>query len=575
MWGPSRKGCVVQKPVDNLTLSAEDGEALIARVHLSNLPRADAEKVAWVIRMYFYVVCALQEAKLSAQRLRSLLCGKSPKPSPEEASAASPADGGGTSTAAALKADADGAVATAKQAPPGEPQPPEQAKLKGGHRPGTGRLEAAAYAGATRVECRHEELAVGQRCPVCGQGTLYPLPAGVEIRLDGNALLSAMHYALEKLRCSACGEIFTAGVPAGAGEEKYSAQARAVLAVSRYYLGIPGYRLQGYQAMLGVPVPDATQWDQIEAVGDCAYKVFEHMEREAAQGELIFHDDTAVRILALIKENSAILSAAQAQGFSTPKERTGMHTTALVVKVGEHTAILYYSSRRHAGENLQGLLDKREAGLAKPLAMSDALTSNAVADESRLIRCHCLAHGRRKFSDLEAVFPQECQVVLQVLSQVFDHDEQARKEQLSPQARLAYHQAQSQPLMEALQKWLDTQLDDHLVEPNSALGKALVYMQKHWETLTRFLSVPGAPLDNNLAERALKLFIRQRKNSLFYKSTHSAYIASVLTSLIATCIYAGGNAVEYLVALQEHRREVFADPAAWLPWAYGPSRASP
>lgn len=207
--------------------------------------------------------------------------------------------------------------------------------------------------------------------------------------------------------------------------------------------------------------------------------------------------------------------------------------------------------------------------------MSDALTSNAVADESRLIRCHCLAHGRRKFSDLEDVFPQECQVVLQVLSQVFDHDEQARKEQLSPQARLVYHQAQSQPLMEALKQWLDTQLNDHLVEPNSALGKALGYMQKHWETLTRFLSVPGAPLDNNLAERALKLFIRQRKNSLFYKSTHSAYIASVLTSLIATCLYAGVNAVEYLVALQEHRREVFADPAAWLPWAYANSRASP
>jgi len=54
------------------------------------------------------------------------------------------------------------------------------------------------------------------------------------------------------------------------GEEKYTAQARAVLAVSRYDLGVPGYRLQGYQAMLGVPVPDATQWDQIEVVGDCA-----------------------------------------------------------------------------------------------------------------------------------------------------------------------------------------------------------------------------------------------------------------------------------------------------------------
>lgn len=566
----------MQKPVDNLTLSAEDGEALIARVQLSNLPRADAEKVVWVIRKYFYVVCALQEAKLSAKRLRALLGGKSPKPSREKASAASLADGGGTSTSAALTADAaEAAVATAQQAPPGEPQTLEQAKLKGGHRPGTGRLDAAAYAGATRVECRHEELAVGQRCPVCGQGTLYQLPAGVAIRLDGNALLRAMHYALEKLRCSACGAMFTAGLPAGVSEEKYSAQARAVLAVSRYYLGIPGYRLQGSQAMLGVPVPAATPWDQIEAVGDCAYKVFEHLEREAAQGELIFHDDTAVRILALLKEHSAILAAAQAQGVASPKERTGMHTTALVVKVGAPTAILYSSSRRHAGENLQGLLDKREAGLATPLAMSDALTSNTVADESRLIRCHCLAHGRRTFSDLEDVFPQECQGVLQVLSQVFDHDEQARKEQWSPQTRLAYHQAQSQPLMETLKKWLDTQRDDHLVEPNSALGKALGYMQKHWETLTRFLSVPGAPLDNHLAARALKLFMWQRNNSLFYKSTHSASIASVLTSLIATCRYAGGNAVEDLVALQEHWREVFADPAAWLPWVYGTSRASP
>ena len=327
--------------------------------------------------------------------------------------------------------------------------------------------------------------------------------------------------------------------------------------------------------MLGVPVPDATQWDQIEVVGDCAYKVFAQMEKEAAQGELIFQDDTAVRIVALIKENRDLVAAAQAQGLSRTNERTGMHTTALAVQVREHTAILYSSSRHHAGENLQGLLDKREAGLEKPLAMSDALSSNEVADESMLIRCHCLAHGRRKFSDLEAVFPHECQEVLQVIRQVCDHDEQARADHLSPEARLAYHQAQSQPLMDKLKRWLDQQIDDHLVEPNSSLGKAISYMQTHWETLTRFLTTPGAPIDNNLAERVLKLFIRQRKNSLFYKNPHSAYIASVLTSLIATCIYAGVNAVEYLVALQEHRGEVCADPAAWLPWAYASSRVSP
>jgi len=122
--------------------------------------------------------------------------------------------------------------------------------------------------------------------------------------------------------------------------------------------------------------------------------------------------------------------------------------------------------------------------------------------------------------------------------------------------------------MDALKKWLDTQRDERLVEPNSSLGKAMAYMQTHWETLTRFLQIAGAPLDNNLVERALKLFIRQRNNSLFYNTAYSAYIASVLTSLIATCMHAGVNALDYLVALQEHRAEVFADSAAWLPWTY-------
>ena len=93
-------------------------------------------------------------------------------------------------------------------------------------------------------------------------------------------------------------------------------------------------------------------------------------------------------------------------------------------------------------------------------------------------------------------------------------------------------------------------------------------MLGHWETLTRFLHEPGAPLDNNVAERALKLAIRQRKNSLFYATEHSAYIASILTSVIATCVQAGVNALDYLVAVQEHRQEVFANPSAWLPWNY-------
>jgi hypothetical protein len=546
--------------------SLEEVRGLLAHLETASWVEEDWGILQRVLRSYARLLGTLFEAQMTLKRLQALLFGtrrRRPTSSASEASAdvvgaredaGAGAGGGGP--------EGQGAAWEKARSTAAGPSP-----RAGGHRPGYGRLGAAVYEGAERVECRHEDLRVGEVCPVCGQGRLYALPPGVEMRIDGNALLSAIRYEVEKLRCSACGEVFTAQLPVDAGPEKYSPRARAVLAVGRYYLGLPLYRMESYQAMLGVPVPDATQWDQIERVADSGYVVFAYLEHLAAQGELIYQDDTAVRILSLIEENHQAQAHAAARGLARTPERTGMYTTALVVKVGERMVCLYYCGRAHAGENLAALLTKREAGHEKPLVMSDALSSNE-ADETTLIRCHCLAHGRRKFSELEEVFPQECTVVLDVLKQVFDHDEAARGQQLSAQERLAYHQVYSGPLMAELKRWLQQQCDERLVEPNSSLGKAIAYLVGHWETLTRFLSIPGAPLDNNLVERALKLFIRQRKNSLFYATEHSAYIASVLTSLIATCLQAGVNTLEYLSALQEHRPEVFAAPEAWLPWTY-------
>src|ERR1041385_9546331 len=195
-----------------------------------------------------------------------------------------------------------------------------------------------------------------------------------------------MRYELEKLRCSACGQILPASVPAAAGTEKYTARARAVLALARYYLGLPWHRLEGFQALVGVPVPDATQWDQGELVGDCLHPIFKWLEKLAAQGEVIFQDDTPQRVLTLIAENQQARARAQAQGKAKPTERTGIQTTALIVQVGARRICLYYTGRRHAGENLAALLTKRAPGRGKPLVMSDALSRNN-AEEATLIRC--------------------------------------------------------------------------------------------------------------------------------------------------------------------------------------------
>ena len=544
------------KQPEDVQLSREDGEALLARLEANALTANDRRVLGKVLTSYFWLLFALREAKLSLKRIKALVFGeKSKKPKPPSSDGTPSGGSGGGSELST--SPTQGVLTPAPAAPPAKNPPP----------PGHGRQGADVYRAAQTVECRHEALAVGERCPACGRGNLYRLPPGVEMRLDGDALLSAVRYELEKFRCSACGQIFTAAVPAAAGSEKYTTRARAVLALARYYLGLPWHRLEGFQALVGVPVPDATQWDQGEIVGDCSHPIFKCLEKLAAQGEVIFQDDTPGRVLTLIEENQIVRAQAQAQGKAKPEVRTGMQTTALIVQVGKRRICLYYTGRRHAGENLEALLTKRDPGRGKPLVMSDALSSNN-AEETMLIRCHCLAHARRQFSDLADDFPAESGVVVDALKLIYEHDDEARKQGLSAQERLVYHQTYSEPVFTALKTWLEEQTRQRLVEPNSSLGKAIAYLVDHWETLTRVVTVPGVPLDNNVAERALKLAIRQRKNSLFYASEHSAYIASILTSVIATCVQAGVNALEYLVAVQDHRPEVFANPGAWLPWNY-------
>ena len=77
-------------------------------------------------------------------------------------------------------------------------------------------------------------------------------------------------------------------------------------------------------------------------------------------------------MLTLIEENQLAHAQARAQGKAKPDTRTGMHTTALIVQVGEQRICLYYTGRRHAGENSAALVTKREPGRDKPLVMSDA-----------------------------------------------------------------------------------------------------------------------------------------------------------------------------------------------------------
>ena len=193
--------------------------------------------------------------------------------------------------------------------------------------------------------------------------------------------------------------------------------------------------------------------------------------------------------------------------------------------------------------------------------MCDALARNLRPELATLV-AHCLSHGRREFVSLADPFPAECRHVLEALGQVYRVDAQAREQ------RLAHHQTHSQPVLEALHAWMRRQLDDQVVEPNSGLGEALGYMLRHWEPLTLFLRQAGAPLDNHIAERALKMAILHRKNSLSYKTANGAHTGDLFMSLIHTCRLNGVNPFAYLRAIAAHAETIRLVPQAWLPWNY-------
>lgn len=373
-------------------------------------------------------------------------------------------------------------------------------------------------------------------------------------------MVGATKYEQEVLRCSACQERFTAPLPPAVVPQKYDATCDVSLALAKYGAGLPLYRLARLQDSYGVPLPESVQFERCEVVADAALPVFLYLRRLAADGQVIYSDDTRVKILSCLKEDKDLKK----------EQRRATNTTGLVIEAGGYRIALYANGRRHAGENLDELLKGRSAQLDKPIQMADALAANW-SGEQETIQAKCLAHARRKFIEIEAMFPPECAVVLEVISAVYQTN--AETKGMDAEQRLKHHQTKSGRVMSELKDWIEKQFKDKKVEPNSSLGQAMRYVLRHWSGLTRFLSVVGAPIDNNISERALKRAVLLRKNALFYKNEHGASVGAILLSLIETCRLNEVSAWAYLLWVMRHQAEARANPSACLPWNYARSES--
>jgi|WetSurMetagenome_2_1015567.scaffolds.fasta_scaffold106450_1 transposase len=446
---------------------------------------------------------------------------------------------------------------------------------------GHGRKRAQDYTGAQRVKIAHESLKPGDPCPLCAKGKVYgqKTPAYI-VRLLGQAPIGATVHEMERLRCNLCLEVFTAAPPEGLGTKKYDETAGAIIPLFRYGSSFPFHRLARLQASVGIPLPASTQWGIVLEIFKIIYPVYKELIRQAAQGEVFYNDDTKMRILALMGKRSEQKLLAESNESSKKKsERTGIFTSGIVATREGREIALFFTGRKYAGENLADVLKLRESELSIPIQMCDGLLSRNVPKEFEVILSNCNAHARRGFVDVASSFPEECRYVLETLRDVYKNDDVAKKQRMSAEERLAFHKAHSGPLMEGLEKWLDEQINEKKVEPNSDLGQAIFYMKNHWTKLVQFLHVPGAPLDNTICERALKKAILHRKGSLFYKTENGAQVGDLFMSLIYTCERCGVDPFDYLVELQKHAAELAENPGAWMPWNYRETiergRASP
>jgi len=538
------------KDPEIVTATREEIDELLTLARTS-FPTKQYELLEGVLGTFVFVMLKLQSAKTSIKRFQRMLFGGRTEHKRNVLERAAVADD--------LRVqDAIGAGAELAEvvAPVPKPRPP-----------GHGRNAAQAYSGAPIVECDHPDLEPGDRCPQCDKGKVYDSPPKSLVKVVGQAPLGATVYRVQRLRCRLCDAVFTAPLPAAvASLPKYDSSCASMIAVLRYGAGLPHFRLEGLQAALYIPLPDATQWDIVAKAAPSPRAVFEELIRQAAQAPLLHTDDTPMKVLSLMKER------AKAEAGGVKPVAKAINTSGIVAVLQDDAnkqrkVVLFFTGHAHAGKNMERVLAHRAEELQPAMQMCDALAAN-VAGEFTTILANCLAHGRRQVTDVAEQFPEAARHVVEALAEVYKHDAQCRRQAYSPEQRLSFHRQHSQPVMEDLHTWITGQMQGKHVEPNSPLGKALNYLTKHWGELTLFLRKVGAPLDNNLCEQILKRAIIHRKGSLFYKTVRGAQVGDIYMSLIQTCRQCDVNPFDYLNALQQRAQEVIDAPARWLPWNF-------
>ena len=374
------------KSPEKIDITSEQIDNLIDRLESESLIKEDYPILTELLRAIVWLNFSLQEKRLSIRRLRSIF---------------------GIKTESAKKL-LDLIGNKSKEDLSDQEEKENNKDSSKDKKKNHGHKAAKEYSQAKIIKVAHESLKKGSICPDCKKGKLFNLKPGTVLKIIGQPWLQVEIYQPERLRCSLCGKTFTAVLPKGVGMERIDQTAKAIVSLLKYRGGVPFYRQEQIQEILGAPISASEIWEMTEDVANILLPIYSELCKEASNAEILHNDDTSAKILSIEKERK-----------ETKEKRKGIFTTAIIAKLKGSAKIgLFFTGRNHAGENLDNLLTQRLNNLPPPIQECDAASLNVPKNHQTEL-ANCLAHARRNFYELIDVWPKIVTKVIGYFSGVF------------------------------------------------------------------------------------------------------------------------------------------------------------
>jgi transposase len=359
-------------------------------------------------------------------------------------------------------------------------------------------------------------------CPDCKIETVF-VGNSITHQLEMvSASLKDLQHLQETRACPRCKEyIVTAEKPCSPIPGGYAGpRLLGEIIVGKLDDGLPNNRQEKIFARHNVTIPRSTQSDWMQATAQTLSLLYDLMKEDLLDSAIIKTDDSSIKIQDRKHKNNI---------------RKGKMTT--YIGDSRHPINMFdFSPDLSFDKNLEFL--KEFTGIVQADAAGGF---DALFEDGRRTEAGCNAHSRRKY--FEAEFSEQAvrTAVLDIYANLYKI-EKAIKDK-PPAFRLAMRRRKSKPLMKLLREIIIRAKSQF--SPTHELTKAINYTLRHWRALTRFLKNPEIAIDNNESERAIKIWVLVRKNSLFAGSDAGAKAIAIHLSFIATAKRNGVNPVDW------------------------------